>query len=106
MTWRLTSPPWASIRTNFSGTGSARNICIEPTLLGLGIPVGNGSNIPAFKRVATQIQVRLGDDSDFTSIRGKLTTADSAVPGTIVPDKTLILYDANGTAYKVPCVAA
>lgn len=106
MTWRLTSPPWASIRTNFSGAGAARNICIEPTLLGLGIPVGNGSNIPAFKRSATQIQIRLGDDSDFTSIRGKLTTADSAVPETIVPDHTLILYDASGTAYKVACVAA
>jgi hypothetical protein len=107
MTWRLTSPPWASIRTNFSGAGAARNICIEPTLLGLGIPVGNGSNIPALKRVATQIQVRLGDDSDFTSIRGKLTTADSAVPELVLPTThTLILYDANGTAYKVPCVPA
>lgn len=106
MTWRLTSPPWASIRTNWSGTGSARNICIEPTLLGLGIPVGNGSNIPALKRVATQLQVRLGDDSDFSAIRGKLTTADSAVPEIVVATHTLTLYDANGTAYKVPCVAA
>jgi hypothetical protein len=106
MTWRLTNPPWASIRTNSSGAGLSRNICIEPALVGLGVPIGNGSNIPALKRSGTQLHIRLGDDSDFAAIRGKLTTDANAVTETIVPDKTLILYDASGTAYKVACVAA
>jgi hypothetical protein len=40
------------------------------------------------------------------NVQGDLQTKDNAVTETIVPDSTLILYDAAGTAYKVPCVAA
>ncbi|MES2441458.1 MAG: hypothetical protein V4574_01395 [Pseudomonadota bacterium] len=107
MTWRIaTTVPWASIRTAGAGSGVMRNMCIEPPLIGFGAPVGNGSNIPALKRVGAGLQVRLGDDSDFAAIRGKLTTADSAVPELVIPTMTLTLYDAGGTAYKVPCVPA
>jgi len=106
MTWRLTDPPWASIRSNATGTGVARNMCIEPPLIGIGIPLGNGANIPALKRVGTELQIRLGNDSGFAAVKGKLTTETNAQLGIIVPDMVLTLYDANGTAYKVPCVAA
>lgn len=61
---------------------------------------------PAIKGSGTAIQGRLADDSDFCTVQGKLTTDQGAVSETITPDSTLTLYDANGTAYKVPCVAA
>ncbi|MCW3849360.1 hypothetical protein OF829_19140 [Sphingomonas sp. LB-2] len=61
---------------------------------------------PAIKGIGTAIQGRLADDSDFCTVQGKLTTDQIAVSETITPDSTLTLYDAAGTAYKVPCVAA
>lgn len=67
---------------------------------------GTASSFPALKRSTTSLQVKLADDSAFTNIQGKLTTHANAVSETITPDKTLTLYDAAGTAYKVPCVAA
>lgn len=67
---------------------------------------GTTSACPAFKYSGTTLQCRLADDSAFAPIQGKLTTDDNAATGTITPDKTLTIYDATGTAYKVPCVAA
>jgi len=64
------------------------------------------SSFPALKRDTVRLQARLADDSAFTNIQGKITTEANAVTETITPDKTLTLYDAAGTAYKVPCVAA
>ncbi len=64
------------------------------------------ASVPAIKGTGTAIQGRLGDDSDFCTVQGKLTTDQGAVTETITPDSTLTLYDASGTAYKVPCVAA
>jgi hypothetical protein len=61
---------------------------------------------PALKRAATTLQVRLADDSDFAPVQGKLTTESNATVESITPDSTLILYDAAGVAYKVPCIAA
>ena len=61
---------------------------------------------PAIKGIGTAIQGRLGDDSDFCTVQGKLTTDQTAVSETITPDSTLTLYDASGVAYKVACVAA
>lgn len=61
---------------------------------------------PAIKGIGTSIQGRLADDSDFCTVQGKLTTDQGAVSETVTPDSTLTLYDASGTAYKVPCVAA
>lgn len=105
LTWRFATATWASIRTIASGTGSARNMCIEPALIGIGTPTGNGSNIPALKHSGADLQIRLGDDSDFAKVQGKLTTDTNAAAGTITPDHFMVLFDAAGVAYKVPCVA-
>jgi hypothetical protein len=59
-----------------------------------------------FKRSATTMQIRLGDDSDFTALQAKLMTHAAAASGTITPTHTMTLFDAAGVAYKVPCVAA
>jgi len=61
---------------------------------------------PAIKRDGSGIQVRAADDSDFTKVQGKITTDTNAASGTFTPDKYMILYDAAGVAYKVPCIAA
>jgi hypothetical protein len=74
-----------------------------PNLLGVG---GITSAHPAIKRAGTRIQARIADDSAFAPVQGKLTTDQTAAPGTITPTATLTLYDASGTAYKVPCAAA
>ena len=63
---------------------------------------GTTSSFPALKRSTTTLQVRLADDSAFTNIQGKITTDVNAVVAPIVADSYLILYDASGTAYKVP----
>jgi len=41
----------------------------------------------------------------FATVQAKLKTDRMAVTGEVTPDKYLILYDALGTAYKVPCEA-
>jgi hypothetical protein len=65
---------------------------------------GTTSAFPALKRSTTFLQARLADDSAFTNIQGKLTTDTNATVGTITPDKYLVLYDATGTAYRIPAV--
>lgn len=67
---------------------------------------GLTSAFPAIKRATSTLQIRLADDSDFAPVQGKLTTDTNATAETITPDSTLILYDAAGVAYKVPCIAA
>lgn len=66
---------------------------------------GTTSGYPSIKRSGGILQGRLADDSGYCQIQGLLTTETTAVTETITPDKTLILYDASGTPYKVPCVA-
>jgi hypothetical protein len=66
---------------------------------------GETASVPAFKQLGAVVQARLGDDSAFAQVQGKLTTHANAVAETIVPDKTIILYDASGNAFKVPCAA-
>jgi hypothetical protein len=67
---------------------------------------GVSASFPALKRSSTVLQARLANDSDFCPLQGQLRTHANAVTETITADKTLTLYDAAGTAYKVPCVAA
>ena len=67
---------------------------------------GTTSSFPSLKRSGASLHARLADDSAYAEIRGKLTTHTTAATETITPDKTLTLHDVNGTAYKVPCVAA
>jgi hypothetical protein len=70
------------------------------------ISFGASSNSSvAIKRSGTTLQGRLADDSGFCAVQGKLTTDTAYSSGTITPTGYLVLYDANGTAYRVPCVA-
>jgi hypothetical protein len=66
---------------------------------------GITSAFPAIKRNSSQIDIRLADDSAFAAIRGRITTHSAYTAG--VPSATgyLTLYDSNGIAYRVPCVA-
>ncbi len=57
-------------------------------------------------RAWSALQVRLGDDSGFTRLQGQLQAHANATAETITATHTIILYDAAGTAYKVPCVPA
>jgi hypothetical protein len=65
---------------------------------------GTTTSFPAIKRSTVRIQAVLANDSGFTNIQGKLTTDTDYTAGTIVPTGFLTLYDAQGTAYRVPCV--
>jgi hypothetical protein len=67
---------------------------------------GTTSSFPALKRSSTVLQARLADDSDFAPIQGRVRIHQNAVSEMIVATHTLTLFDAAGTAYKVPCVAA
>ena len=66
---------------------------------------GTTSSFPALKRSTTALQARLADDSAFTNIQGKLTTEANYTAGDPTTTGYLVLYDAAGTAYKVPAVA-
>jgi hypothetical protein len=63
------------------------------------------SSFPALKVSTTTLQVRLGDDSAFTAIQGKLTTETAYTAGAPTATGYLVVYDSNGTAYKVPAEA-
>jgi hypothetical protein len=66
---------------------------------------GTTSSFPALKRSTTSLQVRLADDSAFTNVQGKLTTETAYTAGAPTATGYLVLYDSNGTAYKVPAEA-
>jgi hypothetical protein len=66
---------------------------------------GSTSSFPAIKRSTTALQARLADDSAFTNIQGKLTTETAYTAGAPTATGYLVLYDSNGTAYKVPAEA-
>jgi hypothetical protein len=65
---------------------------------------GSTASFPAMKRLATVLQSRLADDSDFAPLQGQLRTHANAATETITATRTLVLFDAAGAAYKVPCV--
>jgi hypothetical protein len=66
---------------------------------------GDTSSFPALKRSTTSLQVRLADDSAFTNVQGKITTETAYTAGAPTATGYLVLYDSNGTAYKVPAEA-
>jgi hypothetical protein len=80
---------------------SASNVVVN-NLLALG---GITSSNAAIKGSGTTVVAKLGDDSDYAFLQGKLQTLNTAAAGTFTPDKYLILYDSSGTAYKVPVQA-
>jgi hypothetical protein len=59
------------------------------------------SSFPALKRSGRTLQVRLGDDSGFAPIQGKLTTDTAFTSGTVTATGHLTLYDSTGKAYIV-----
>lgn len=64
------------------------------------------SSFPALKRSTTILQARLADDSDFTFIQGKLRTETNFTSDpAIVANGYIVLYDLDGTAYKVLATA-
>ena len=67
---------------------------------------GTTNLFPAIKRSAVRIQAVLANDTGFTNIQGKLTTDTDYTATVVTPTGFLTLYDAQGTAYRVPCVAA
>lgn len=66
---------------------------------------GNTASFPALKRTTTTLEVKLADNSTYTNVKGKLTTDTAYAAGAPTPTGYLVLYDANGTAYKVPAEA-
>jgi hypothetical protein len=82
-------------------TSSGVNVFTTLLLFG-----GTTSSFPAIKRSSTVLQARLANDSDFCPLQGQLRIHQNAVSEMIVATHTLTLFDAAGTAYKVPCVAA
>ena len=67
---------------------------------------GTTNLFPAIKRSTVRIQAVLANDSGFTNIQGKLTTDTDFTATVVTPTGFLTLYDAQGNAYKVPCVPA
>lgn len=76
----------------------------ETLLRGIICIGGNTSASPAVKASSTVLQARLGDDSGFAPLQGQLRTHANAVAETPTPTHTMVMYDAGGTAYRVPCV--
>ena len=90
-----------SAGTTVFEVNSANNVSVQ-NLLTLG---GTTSAACAIKGSGTTVVAKLGDDSDYAYLQGKLQTLNTAAAGTFTPDKYLILYDSTGTAYKVPVQA-
>lgn len=92
---------WALLQTFTSG--------VQLGATGL-VSWGITSSFPAFKRTTTIVQTRLGDDSGFASIQGKLTTDANATTGLIagalaaLTTASITITDASGQVYRVPCV--
>lgn len=71
---------------------------------------GITSSFPALKRSTTILQGRLADDSAYCSLQGKLTTDTNATTGLVAgvlaatTNASIVVYDASGQAYRVPCI--
>lgn len=110
-----TSAQLAGIISDETGSG-ALVFGTSPTLSGanMGTAIvtfgGSTTSFPALKRSSAVLQGRLGDDSDFCAVQGKITTAANAVTGLVagalaaLTSASIVIYDATGTAYRIPCV--
>lgn len=76
-------------------------------LLGIG---GATASFPALKRSTTVLQARLADDSAFAPLQGALRTDANAATGlsagalAATTNASIVLYDASGQAYRIPCI--
>lgn len=71
---------------------------------------GTTSSFPSLKRSSVTVQGRLADDSAFTFVQAKLQTDTNATTGltagvlAAITNASIVLYDASGQAYRVPCI--
>lgn len=71
---------------------------------------GATPSFPALKRSTTVLQARLADDSAFAPLQGALRTAANAVTGltngvlSATTNATIVITDASGQDYRVPCI--
>lgn len=71
---------------------------------------GTTSSFPSLKVSSATLQGRLADDSAFTFVQAKLQTDTNATTGltagvlATLTNASIVLYDATGQAYRVPCV--
>lgn len=71
---------------------------------------GTSSSFPALKRNGVTVQHRLADDTAFCFNQGKLQTDTNATTGltagvlAALTNATIVIYDATGQAYRVPCI--
>lgn len=63
---------------------------------------GTSSSFSMLKSSTAVLQVRLGDDTGFGTIQGMLRTDTNYTAAATTPTGYLVLYDATGTAYRVP----
>lgn len=106
--WLARSRMWSTVDSKIMLTNSAA------TDFGMLIFGGDGAtpsaSFPAIKRSTTIMQARLADDSAFGSFQGKLTTDTNATTGltagvlAATTNATVVIYDASGQAYRIPCI--
>lgn len=80
---------------------------LAPTAL---VAWGTTASFPALKRSTTILQARLADDSGFAPLQGALRTDVNATTGLVagalaaLTTASIVITDASGQAYRVPCV--
>lgn len=71
---------------------------------------GTTSSFPALKRSTTILQARLADDSAYAPLQGKLRTDTNATTGltagvlSATTNATIVITDASGQDYRIPCI--
>jgi hypothetical protein len=64
---------------------------------------GETASFPALKRVNEKLQVRLANDSAFSTLQARIMLDNSAVPESVSATHTLSIYDSTGTEYRILC---
>lgn len=94
---QATGEGWARIFLGYDGSSNKPFMSFGPG--------DNARDSFFFRSAPGAFEARVSVDGPFATVQAKLKTAEMAVSGAVTPDKYLILYDAAGTAYKVPCEA-
>jgi len=94
---QLANQDWAKVFLGFDGS-------LNHAFLSF----GSGTNVRdtfLIRSAPGTFEARVGSNGPHAVFQAALKTHKAAKTGTVTPDKFLILYDATGTAYKVPCQA-
>lgn len=83
-----------------TASGSFTLVASAANVMGFG---GKTTSFPGLTRSGATLQAKLADGSALTKFQAQLQAHANAVAETITPDHTIIIYDAAGTAYRVPC---